>query len=309
VVPCFNEEEVIPTFYEKTAEIRKLLCGKAELELLFVDDGSSDGTVALLEKLSQQDSQVGYISFSRNFGKEAALLCGLESADGDFVAVMDSDMQDPPEYLIRMYDMLKADDQIDCVAAKRTTREGEPKVRSFFARQFYKFINRVSETKITDGARDFRMMRREMVTAVVSLREKCRFSKGLFSWVGFRTEWIEYENTERAAGDTKWSFSALFVYALEGIMAFTTMPMILPFVAAAIFLGVSPVLGSVALFIGLTAMWRLALGLCAVIFFCTGCVMIALGVLGGYVGKTYRETKDRPAYIIRRRGGMKKPLN
>ena len=304
VVPCFNEEAVIPTFYEKTADVRSKFNGIASLELLFVDDGSKDGTVKLLEELSNKDSSVGYISLSRNFGKEAALLAGLEAADGDFVAVIDSDMQDPPEYLLDMYRMLSEDGELDCVAAKRTTRAGEPRLRSFFARRFYKLINRVSETKIVDGARDFRMMRREMVDAVISLGERCRFSKGLFSWVGFCTKWIEFENTERAAGDTKWSFFGLLVYALEGIMAFTTVPMLLPLVCAGVCFAACPILAILAALLKVSSAVRLLLAISSVAMLCTGVIMTALGVLGGYVGKMYREVKARPMYVVRRRGGV-----
>lgn len=303
VVPCFNEEAVIPTFYKKMSDISDELSGEAVVELLFVDDGSSDGTLKLLEALSEKDSMVGYISFSRNFGKEAALLAGLEEADGDFVAVMDSDMQDPPEYLIRMYRMLKENGELDCVAAKRTTRAGEPKMRSFFARRFYKLINRISDTKITDGARDFRMMRREMADAVISLGERCRFSKGLFSWVGFNTGWIEFENTARVAGDTKWSFFGLFAYALEGIMAFTTAPMSLPFVGAVTSFVLCPLLALLAVFLKVSLAWKLFFGVSAVLMFCTAIIMTGIGILGGYMSKVYREVKERPMYIVRRRGG------
>ncbi|MBQ8523659.1 MAG: glycosyltransferase family 2 protein [Clostridia bacterium] len=304
VVPCFNEEAVITTFYEKMSEISNRLSSLAGLELLFVDDGSTDGTVKLLEAMSEKDSRVGYISFSRNFGKEAALLAGLEAADGDFVAVMDVDMQDPPEYLVQMYHMLTEDSSLDCVAAKRTTRAGEPKVRSFFARRFYKLINRISDTKIVDGARDFRMMRRDMAEAVVALGERCRFSKGIFSWVGFNTGWIEFENTERAAGDTKWSFFGLFAYALEGIMAFTTVPMCLPFIAAGVCFVLFPILALLAAFLQVSGVLRLLLGVSAVAMLCTGMIMTSLGVLGGYMSKMYREVKARPMYIVRRRGGI-----
>ena len=303
VVPCFNEEAVIPTFYKKMSDISDELSGEAVVELLFVDDGSSDGTLKLLEALSEKDSMVGYISFSRNFGKEAALLAGLEEADGDFVAVMDSDMQDPPEYLIRMYRMLKENGELDCVAAKRTTRAGEPKMRSFFARRFYKLINRISDTKITDGARDFRMMRREMTDAVISLGERCRFSKGLFSWVGFNTGWIEFENTARVAGDTKWSFFGLFAYALEGIMAFTPAPMSLPFVGAVTSFVLCPRLALLAVFLKVSLAWKLFFGVSAVLMFCTAIIMTGIGILGGYMSKVYREVKERPMYIVRRRGG------
>jgi len=304
VVPCFNEEAVIPTFYEKMAEIKEKLSGMASLELLFVDDGSKDGTVKLLDSIVMNDSSVGYISFSRNFGKEAALLAGLEAADGDLIAVMDVDMQDPPEYIVYMYDMLKRKPDLDCVAARRITRQGEPRVRSFFAHSFYKLINKISDTKITDGARDFRMMRRDMVDAVISLDERCRFSKGLFSWVGFHTGWLEFENTERAAGDTKWSFFSLFIYALEGIMAFTTYPMLLPFISAAVSFAVAPVLAILAAVLKVSAAWKLLLAVSAAVVFCTGTVMTALGILGGYLSKMYREVKGRPAYVVRRRGGV-----
>lgn len=306
VVPCFNEEAVIPTFYKEIKDIAEKLSERCVLGLLFVDDGSTDGTCDILESLSRDDENVGFVSFSRNFGKEAAILAGLRAADGNFVAVMDSDMQDPPEYLIEMYDMLTADAELDCVAAKRTTREGEPRLRSFFARKFYRLINRFSETKITDGARDFRMMRRDMVDAVISLGEKCRFSKGLFSWVGFNTGWIEFENTRRAAGNTKWSFFGLFAYALEGIMAFTTFPLCLPFLGSACCTAVAVVLAVLAAVLNAGELFKLFFALSAVIFFCSGIIMTALGVLGGYASKMYREVKMRPTYVIRRQGGIAK---
>jgi len=303
VVPCFNEEAVIPTFYEKMTEIRKDIEGDAEVELLFIDDGSSDGTVKILEELAAKDSLVGYISFSRNFGKEAALLAGLEASEGDFTAVMDADMQDPPEHLISMYRMLVADSELDCVAARRATRKGEPRMRTFFAHRFYKLINRISDTKITDGARDFRMMRRDMTDAVLSLSERCRFSKGLFSWVGFKTGWIDYENKARAAGDTKWSFFGLVVYALEGIMSFTTLPLALPFIGAAVSFAVFPVLALLAGFLKVSGFWKLLLAISAVMMLCTSIIMTALGVMGGYMAKIYREVKERPMYVVRRKGG------
>ena len=303
VVPCFNEEAVLPTFYEKMTEIRKRLADQAVLSLLFVDDGSKDGTVRMLELLAERDRTVGYISLSRNFGKEAALLAGLEAADGEFVAVMDVDMQDPPEYVIYMYDMLKRKEDLDCVAARRITRRGEPPIRSFFAHSFYKLINKISDTKITDGARDFRMMRRQMVDAVLLLSEKCRFSKGLFSWVGFHTGWLEFENTERAAGDTKWSFFGLLKYALEGILAFTTAPLILPYAVSGLFFAAAVVLCILAAALCVGAVAKAALALSAVITFGTSAVLLCLGVISSYTSKMYREVKGRPVYIVRRRGG------
>ncbi len=299
VVPCFNEEAVIPTFYKEIKSIGKQLADRAEIKLLFVDDGSRDSTAELLDALCCADSSVGYLSFSRNFGKEAALLAGLRAADGDFVAVMDADMQDPPEYLLEMYRRLNDDPSLDCVAARRTSRAGEPPLRSFFARRFYKLINRFSETEITDGARDFRLMRREMADAVISLGESCRFSKGLFSWVGFNTGWIEFENTCRAAGDTKWSFLGLFGYALEGIMAFTTAPLCLPFIAAVIGGLLTLTTAILAAALSLTETWRAFFALCSVICLTFTLTMSAVGVLGGYTAKLYREVKARPLYIVK----------
>lgn len=303
VVPCFNEEAVLPTFYEKMTEIRRRLGDDVNLSLLFVDDGSKDGTVKILSDLSEKDGDVGYISLSRNFGKEAALLAGLEAADGDFVAVMDVDMQDPPEYVIYMYDMLKRKADLDCVAARRITRRGEPPIRSFFAYSFYKLINKISDTKITDGARDFRMMRRQMVDAVLMLSEKCRFSKGLFSWVGFHTGWLEFENTERAAGDTKWSFWGLLKYALEGILAFTTAPLMIPYVVSGLFFAASVVLCVLAAVLPVTAIVKAVLALSAVVTFGTSGILLCIGIISSYTSKMYREVKNRPVYIVRRRGG------
>ena len=303
VVPCFNEEAVLPTFYEKITEIKNRLSEQAYLSLLFVDDGSRDGTARILSELAENDTSVGYISLSRNFGKEAALLAGLEAASGDYVAVMDVDMQDPPEYVIYMYDMLKRKPDLDCVAARRITRRGEPPSRSFFAHSFYKLINKISDTKITDGARDFRMMRREMVDAVLSLGEKCRFSKGLFSWVGFHTGWLEFENTERVAGDTKWSFWGLLKYAFEGILAFTTAPLVLPLIFAGMFLTSSVVLTVLAAVLQVSGLVTAVLALSAVITFCTSAILTAMGIMSSYTSKMYREAKNRPVYIVRRRGG------
>ncbi len=297
IVPCYNEEASIEIFLK---EIRRVETGMQErynesFEYIFVDDGSTDGTLEILKR-----SGVRYISFSRNFGKEAGLYAGLRAAKGDYAAVMDVDLQDPPELLIRMYEYVRSG-EYDCAAAKRSTRKGEPPVRSFFAKCFYKLINKISDTEIVDGARDFRLMSRSMVDAIVSLEEYNRFSKGLFSWVGFRTRWIEYENVERAAGETKWSFWKLFKYSLDGIMAFSVAPL-----AVASVLGVLMCIASM-IFICVIIAKTLIFGdpvagypsLVCVILLLSGMQMFFTGVIGQYLAKTYLETKRRPIYIVR----------
>ena len=222
IVPCYNEQEALPIFYAETKKVLDTL--PCEHELLFVNDGSSDGTLALLRQLAEQDGRVSYLSFSRNFGKEAAMYAGFCNADGDYIAVMDADMQDPPSLLPRMLEILESG-EYDSVATRRADRKGEAPVRSFFARMFYKLINRISDADIVDGARDFRLMRREMADAVVSMAEVNRFSKGIFGWVGFRTCWLPFENVERVAGETKWSFWGLVKYAVDGILNFSQTPL------------------------------------------------------------------------------------
>ena len=223
IVPCFNEEKVIPIYYDEMQKVMKQE-ENIEFEIIFVDDGSKDGTLEIMRKLSEQDPKVHYISFSRNFGKEAALYAGLERAKGDYVITMDVDLQDPPYLIPKMIRCIE-EENYDSVATRRVTREGEPVIRSFFARQFYKLINKISDSNIVDGARDFRMMKRKMVDAILTMPEYNRFTKGIFGWVGFETKWLEYKNVERAAGETKWSFWKLFRYACEGIMAFSTAPL------------------------------------------------------------------------------------
>ena len=231
VVPCYNEEESLPIFYEEMERVRKQDFNnleneqEIEFEYIFVDDGSKDGTLNEMKQLSQKDSKARYISFSRNFGKEAAILAGLDASTGDFVTLMDVDLQDPPSLLKKMYDIIKKEGY-DCVATRRKNRKGEPPVRSFFARMFYKIINKMSDVEMVDGARDYRLMSRKVVDSIISMREYNRYSKGLFTFVGFKTKWISYENIERVAGKTKWSFWKLFKYALEGITAFSTAPLI-----------------------------------------------------------------------------------
>ena len=227
IVSCYNEEQALPLFYEEMERVRKQdFDGIAEFEYIFVNDGSKDNTLKEIKELREKDKKVRYISFSRNFGKEAAMLAGLEAAEGDYVTLMDADLQDPPSLLKQMYDTIK-NEGYDCVGTRRVTRKGEPPIRSFFARMFYKIINKMSSIEMVDGARDYRLMKRKVVDAIISLKEYNRYSKGLFSFVGFDTKWIEYENIERVAGETKWSFWKLFKYAIEGITAFSTTPLIL----------------------------------------------------------------------------------
>ena len=224
IVPCFNEEEVIPLYYEEMQKVRKQEEGKIDFEIIFIDDGSKDKTLEVIKKLSEQDECIHYVSFSRNFGKEAAMYAGFEHANGEYVVTMDVDLQDPPHLIPEMIRCIE-EEGYDSVATRRVTRKGEPPIRSFFARRFYGLINKISDADIVDGARDFRMMKRDMVNAILSMPEYNRFTKGIFGWVGFKTKWIEFENVERAAGETKWSFWKLFRYALEGIIAFSTVPL------------------------------------------------------------------------------------
>lgn len=226
VVACYNEEEALPLFYKEILKLKKEL-RKVDVELILVNDGSKDKTLEVIKNLYKKDKTLKYISLSRNFGKEAAMLAGLEHASGEYVAVMDADLQDPPELILKMYSLLKKDKNIDVVATRRVTRVGEPKIRSFFARIFYKFINKISNIELVDGARDYRLMRKNVISAILSLKEYNRFSKGLFGFVGFNTKWLEFENKERIAGETSWSFFSLFKYAIEGIVAFSTAPLTL----------------------------------------------------------------------------------
>lgn len=297
IVPCYNEQEVLPLFYRKTGEVlEKMGC---EYELILVDDGSKDGTLAVMKDLAQKDTHVKYLSFSRNFGKESAMYAGLSNARGDYAAVMDADMQDPPSLLPRMLDKLQTG-EYDCVAARRVSRKGEPKIRSLFARGFYKIVNCISEAEIVDGARDFRLMKREMVQAVLSMGEYNRFSKGIFSWVGFKTAWVEYENAERAAGTTKWSFWGLMKYALDGVVSFSHAP--LAFIA---WLGLI-MTAFAAVMLVFVVVRKLIFGdpvagwasTMSVIIFIGGLQLFCLGIIAQYLAKTYMETKRRPHYII-----------
>lgn len=299
VVPCYNEEKVLERYYRETSMVINSI-EDYEFEFIFVDDGSKDDTLKLMQRLSEKDERVHYVSFSRNFGKEAGLMAGLEYAKGDLVGVMDSDLQDPPSLIPDMLKELE-NDEVDCVATRRVDRKGEPPIRSFFARMFYQMINKMSSTDIVDGARDYRIMKRCMVDAIIALPEYHRFSKGIFGWVGFNTKWLEFENIERADGETKWSFWKLFAYAIEGIVGFTTIPLRF---ATLIGVLVSFVAFCYLLFIVIKTWIHLDVpgyaSTMAVILFLGGLTMLALGVLGEYVAKIYMETKRRPLYIVKR---------
>lgn len=298
IVPCFNEEEVIPLYYEEMQKVRKQEEGKIDFEIIFIDDGSKDKTLEVIKKLSEQDECIHYVSFSRNFGKEAAMYAGFEHANGEYVVTMDVDLQDPPHLIPEMIRSIE-EEGYDSVATRRVTRKGEPPIRSFFARRFYGLINKISDADIVDGARDFRMMKRDMVNAILSMPEYNRFTKGIFGWVGFKTKWIEFENVERAAGETKWSFWKLFRYALEGIIAFSTVPLTIVSLIGVIvciiaFLFLLFVVIRAAIFGDPVGGWP---SLICVISFLSGIQLLGIGVVGMYLSKTYLETKKRPIYI------------
>ena len=297
VVPCYNEQEVIKLFYDEIQKIKKDF-ENVSFEIIFVNDGSKDKTLDLMRELSE-NADVRYVSFSRNFGKEAAMYAGLEVSTGDYVAIMDADLQDPPALLKEMYEILESK-EYDSVATRRVTRKGEPVIRSFFARLYYKIINKISKTEIVDGARDFRLMTRQMVDSVLSLKEYNRFSKGIFSWVGYRTKWLEYENVERAAGETKWSFWKLFLYSLESIVAFSTVPLSIASVMGILFCFVAFIIiifiiVRTLMFGDPTSGWP---SMVCIMFFIGGVQLLCLGIMGQYLSKTYLEVKKRPIYIV-----------
>ena len=297
VVPCYNEQEVINLFYDEIQKIKNEF-EEVEFEIIFVNDGSNDKTLELMRKLAE-NNDVRYISFSRNFGKEAAMYAGLEISTGDYVAIMDADLQDPPVLLKEMYEILESG-EYDSVATRRVTRKGEPAIRSFFARLYYKIINKISKTEIVDGTRDFRLMTRQMVNAVLEVREYNRFSKGIFSWVGFRTKWIEYENVERVAGETKWSFWKLFLYSLDSIVAFSTAPLSIASVIGLLFCFIAFfmivfVIVRTLIYGDPTSGWP---SMVCIMFFIGGVQLLCVGIIGQYLSKTYLEVKKRPIYII-----------
>ena len=305
VVPCYNEEASLPLFLNELAQVvRSMRAAKPlEFEVVLVDDGSSDSTLAIMKEQANvccNDYCIKWVSFSRNFGKEAALYAGLEHATGNLVATMDADMQDPPSLLPEMYRILQ-DEDCDNVATHRTTREGEPPIRSWFARMFYRIINKISKADIVDGARDFRLMKRPMVDAILSMREYNRFSKGIYGWVGFKTVWLPYVNVNRVAGETKWSFFSLLLYSIDGIVAFSTVPLSIASVMGTLFCIVA---FFALIFIVVRALlfgdpvdgWP---SVASIIIFIGGVQLLCLGIMGQYLAKTYLETKNRPLYIVR----------
>ncbi len=299
VVPCYNEEEALPFLYTELARVADLMKNE-RFEFILVDDGSSDRTRDVMDSLRAKDDRVRYVSFSRNFGKEAALLAGLRASKGNFVAVIDADLQDPPALLPEMFAAVSSG-KYDCAATRRVTRKGEPLIRSFFAHGFYKLMSKISDAHIVDGARDFRLMTRQMVDAILSLTEYNRFSKGIFSWIGFQTKWIEYENVERIAGTSKWSFWKLFMYSLEGITAFSTVPLVIASVFGFVFCFASFVVMCAVVI--KTLLWGDPVAgypsLMSVVLFIGGIQLFTIGILGQYLAKTYLETKRRPVYIIK----------
>lgn len=299
IVPCYNEEESLPILYKALCDVRSEVTDK-DFEFIFVNDGSKDNTSNVIRELAANDKDVKYVFFSRNFGKESAMYAGMEKSKGDYVAILDADMQDPPSLIPSMIKSLD-NDEADIVAARRVNRKGEPKIRSFFARAFYKLINKMCEIEIADGARDFRLMRRVVVDAILSVNEKQRFSKGIFAWVGFRTMWVEHVNVERVAGETKWSFWKLFKYAIDGIVSFTVAPLRL-----ATYCGFA---SAFAAFVYMLYYFIRAIimriydhvpgypSLLCFILFIGGLILMALGILGEYIGRTFIEVKRRPIYI------------
>ena len=303
VVPCYNEEEAIPFFYEemlKTIEVFNKDFPSVEFEMLFIDDGSKDKTLKVLREYNEKDKRVRYVSFSRNFGKEAGIYAGLDNAKGDYVVIMDADLQDPPSLLPEMFKAV-TEEGFDSAATRRVTRKGEPVIRSFFARMFYKLMARISKTEIVDGARDYRIMTRQMVDAILSMGEYNRFTKGIYGWVGFETKWFEYENVERVAGETKWSFWKLFMYSIEGVIGFSTAPLVI-----SSFFGILCMLLAFVM-IAFIIIRKLIYGdptsgwpsLVCIIMLIGGMQLSCIGIVGEYLAKTYLETKHRPIYIAK----------
>ena len=300
IVPCYNEEEMIPIFYKEISKVIKKM-KEVEFELLFVNDGSTDDSFKEMKQLSLDDKKVKYLSFSRNFGKEAAMLAGLEYASGDYIAIMDVDLQDPPKMLETMYKELKSDSNLDCVALKTNSHDDYGFIRKFFTNLFYKIISKMSKTEMVPGARDFRLMSRQMVNAIISMGEYNRYSKGLFSFVGFNTKWLTYKIPERKAGKTTWNFFKLFVYAIDGILAFTTTPLIISALIGIIFCFISVVaiifiVVRTLIFGDPVAGWP---SIVCIMFFLSGIQLFCTGISGAYLSKTYTEVKKRPIYIIK----------
>ena len=298
IVPCYNEAEALPLFKNELNKVIQTL-DQYTFEILLINDGSTDTTLSVMKEICDTDSHYKYISFSRNFGKEAAMYAGFCNSDGDYAAIMDADMQDPPALLPDMLHCLETEDY-DSVATRRVSRIGEPKIRSFFARNFYKLINKISDADVVDGARDFRLMKREMIDSIVAMCEYNRFSKGIFGWIGFKTKWLEYENVDRIAGETKWSFWGLFKYAVDGIINFSETPMSLAsglgiFLTIFSFLMVIFIIIRKEIFGDPVAGWP---SLACIIIFIAGLQFLCMGIMGKYIAKTYLEVKNRPHYIV-----------
>ena len=299
VIPCYNEEDTIPLFYKEVKKISKKM-NFLDFEFIFVNDGSRDNSLEVIRNLRKRDKRVMFIDFSRNFGKEAAMYAGLTASRGDFVTLMDADLQDPPGLLVEMY-RLVVEEGYDCVGTRRVTRKGEPPIRSFFAKAFYKLVNKISKVEMVDGARDYRLMTRQMVDSIISISEYNRFSKGIFSFVGYKTKWLEYENIKRVAGETKWSFWKLFIYAIDGVCSFSTAPLVVSAIVGIIFCIISFIM---ILFIIIKTLiygdpvsgWP---SLVCIIFMVSGIQLFCMGIMGEYLAKTYLETKKRPIYIVR----------
>lgn len=299
VVPCYNEEKTIPLYYETVLPVISEM-DTLDFEFWFIDDGSSDGTLSVIKDLRKKDNRVHFVSFSRNFGKEAGIYAGLFHAKGEYVVTMDVDLQDPPALLPLMYEAV-VKEGYDCCATRRVNRKGEPLIRSFFARKFYRLINKISRTDIVDGARDYRFMTRTMVDSILSMTEYNRFSKGIFGWVGFNTKWLDYENVERSAGETKWSFWKLFLYSIEGIVAFSTAPLSIASVMGIIFC-ILALIGVIFIFIRALIFGDPVAGwpsMVCIITLLGGIQLLCIGIIGMYLSKTYLETKRRPIYISR----------
>jgi len=300
VVPCYNEEPTITLFYDEITKVSENM--EVNFEYIFVDDGSKDKTIDILKELANKDKRVKYIKLSRNFGKEGAMLAGLKLSTGDYVTIMDADLQDPPKLLPKMLSILKDEkNDYDCVGTRRVTRKGEPPIRSFFARRFYKIINRMSKVEMVDGARDYRLMTRQVVNSILELNEYNRYSKGLFQFVGFNTKWLEYENVERVAGETKWSFWKLFKYAIEGIVSFSTAPLTMSVTIGLLFcliafIMIIFIIVKTLVYGDPVAGWP---SLACIVIFASGVQLFSLGILGEYLSKTYLEVKNRPIYIIK----------
>lgn len=299
IVPCYNEEETIPLFFA-TVEAQKQVMNTT-FEYIFINDGSKDKTLQVIQTLSRENDDVHFIHFSRNFGKEAAMYAGLQHASGDFVTIMDADLQDPPELLPQMYDLLVQDTELDCVGTRREDRAGESATRSLFAKTFYRLMAKISDAQMVDGARDFRLMRRQMVDAILSLTEYNRFSKGLFTWVGFNTSYLTFKNRERVAGETSWSFKQLFRYSIEGITDFSDLP-----------LSIATYLGTISCIVAIFSIFVIVIrtlifgdptdgwpSLASIILLLGGIQLLCIGIIGKYIGKIYLETKNRPVYIIK----------